>query len=388
MLAARELDLRTGHDHTRPLSIAELSAIAADGPVVYLYISTARCDALILTGGDDPSAAGQPAAVRVVPLDITASEMGDKSYRLLELLGLQPSEDAPDPFDPAARREMLAIMGWLRDKVTGPVLAALRRAGIIAARQAAGERLPRIWWCPVDEFAYLPLHAVCLDDAVSSYLPTARALRYARAQPLPAAGAAGAPLVVAVPDAPGTEPLPGADLEAAAIAALFPRALRLDRATRNAVLAGLPGHPVAHFACHSAVDVDDPGSSRLFLEDHAENPLTVADIGRLRLSGGLAFLAACETAVTTAKLANEAVHITGAFQLAGYQHVIGTLWQVADLASVDLARAFYAELAVPGRPGAIDVSRAPAALHHATRRLRDRFPDVPALWAGHIHVGP
>ena len=100
------------------------------------------------------------------------------------------------------------------------------------------------------------------------------------------------------------------------------------------------------------------------------------------------FLAACETAVTTEKLANEAVHITGAFQLAGYQHVIGTLWEVADLASVDLTRVFYAELAVPGRPGAIDVSRAAVALHQATRCLRDRFPDIPALWAGHIHLGP
>jgi len=388
VLAARELDRRAGHDHGRPLSIGELTAIAADGPVVYLYCSVLRCDALILAGPDDPLAAGADAAVRVVPLEITSADLNDKSYRLLELLGLQPSENAPDPFDPAARREMLAIMGWLRDKVTGPVLAALRRAGRLAVRPDAGGPLPRIWWCPVGEFAYLPLHAVCLDEAVSSYLPTARALRYARAQPLPAVGAAGAPLVIAVPEAPDADPLPGADLEAEVIAAAFPRALRLDRATRNAVLAALPGHPVAHFACHSAVDVDDPGRSRLFLADHAENPLTVADISRLRLPGGLAFLAACETAVTTDELTNEAVHITGAFQLAGYQHVIGTLWRVADLASVDLTRAFYAELAVPGRPGAIDVSRAAVALHQATRRLRDRFPDVPVLWAGHIHVGP
>lgn len=388
VLAARELDRHAGHDHTRALSVGELAAIAADGPVVYLYSSMLRCDALILSGVAGPFAAGRPEAVRVVPLAVTADEVNEKSYRLLELLGLQPSEDAPDPFDPAAREGMLSIMGWLRDKVTGPVLAALRGAGILDAPEAAGGRLPRVWWCPVGEFAYLPLHAVCLDEAVSSYVPTARALRYARAQPVAEARAAGAPIVVAVSEAPGAAPLPGAELEADAIAGVLPRALRLSPATRNAVLAALPAHPVAHFACHSGVDVDDPGRSRLFLEDHAENPLTVADIGRLRLAGGLAFLAACETAVTTEKLANEAVHITGAFQLAGYQHVIGTLWEVADLASVDLTRSFYAELAVPGRPGSIDVSRAAMALHQATRRLRDQFPDVPALWAGHIHVGP
>src|SRR5258707_153260 len=82
----------------------------------------------------------------------------------------------------------------------------------------------------------------------------------------------------------------------------------------------------------------------------------------------------CETAVTTANLANEAVHLTGAFQLAGYQHVVGTLWQVGDLASTELARDFYTALTAPGRRSVIDVSRAAVALHHATRRLRDRYP--------------
>jgi CHAT domain-containing protein len=82
------------------------------------------------------------------------------------------------------------------------------------------------------------------------------------------------------------------------------------------------------------------------------------------------------------------VHITGAFQLAGFQHVVGTLWRVGDLSAVRLARDFYAALAVPGSLGTVDVSRAAVALHHATRRLRDRYPGSPATWAAHIHTGP
>jgi CHAT domain-containing protein len=78
----------------------------------------------------------------------------------------------------------------------------------------------------------------------------------------------------------------------------------------------------------------------------------------------------------------------GAFQRAGYQHVVGTLWQVSDLPAVRLARDSYTTLAVPGRLGPVDVSRAAAALHHATRRLRDRYPNLPAIWAAHIHTGP
>jgi len=52
----------------------------------------------------------------------------------------------------------------------------------------------------------------------------------------------------------------------------------------------------------------------------------VAAISRLRLPGVLAYLSACSTAVTGPELADESVHIVSAFQLAGYQHVIGTLW--------------------------------------------------------------
>jgi CHAT domain-containing protein len=143
-----------------------------------------------------------------------------------------------------------------------------------------------------------------------------------------------------------------------------------------------------HFACHGSVDPDDPGRSQLFLDDHVEAPLVVTDVATLRLAGGLAFLSACETAVTSADLVNESVHMTGAFQLAGYQHVVGTLWRVSDHASAGLVRDFYAGLTRAGSRDLIDVSRAAIALHHATRRLRDRYPGWPTLWAAHIHTGP
>lgn len=382
VLVARELDRRAGHDHYGSLTVREFGAIAVDGPVVYVYDGVLRCEALVLISAAD-SAGGDH--VRHVPLSVTESDVWDKAERLMALVGLEPDgEEEPDPADPATQREALAILGWLRERVTGPVLAALGYD-----RFPAGERdRPRIWWCPVGVFTFLPLHAACLDEVVSSYAFTARSLRYARSQPSPQVGAASAPLIVAVPSAPDAPPLPGAAKEADLIANAFPSALRLKRPTRKTVLAALPEHPVAHFACHGGVDAEQPGRSQLFLADHAEAPLTVTDIGALRLAGGLAFLSACETAVTTSYLANEAVHLTGAFQLAGYQHVVGTLWPVGDQASARLVGDFYAALTVPGSRSVIDVSRAAVALHHATRRLRDRYPGWPTLWAGHIHTGP
>ena len=34
-----------------------------------------------------------------------------------------------------------------------------------------------------------------------------------------------------------------------------------------------------------------------------------------------------------------------------------------------------------------DISLAAHALHHATRRLRSKYPAAPTLWAAHTHTG-
>lgn len=377
VLVAAEHDQRAGHDHARPLTIGELAAYATDGPIVYVYNGVTRCDALILRGGPDAAA-----AVRLVPLGLDPEFVWKQGYRLCVLTGTQPADDETDPSSPAAGEELLGILRWLDDAVVAPVLAALGHTGA----PADGADWPRVWWCPVGEVAYFPLHAVCLDRVVSSYTPTARGLRYARAQPLPDGDRGGptAPLVIAAPRARGVPPLPGARREAAAITALFPDARVLPLPTRDRVLDALPGYPVVHFACH-VTDGAEPGQSILVLYDCEQAPLRVADIGALRLAGGLAFLSACQTGVTIISLTNESVHIAGAFHLAGYQHVVGTLWPVNDVVAVRLAGDFYGTLASTVPAG---LSRAAVALHEAARRLRDRYPKAPALWAAYTHTGP
>ena len=160
----------------------------------------------------------------------------------------------------------------------------------------------------------------------------------------------------------------------------------LTHPTRGTVLAALPSHRVAHFACHGYVNWDNPAASRLLLYDHHTAPLAVADISARQLTGGLAYLSACDTAVTNPTLTNEAVHITAAFHLAGYQHVIGTLWPINDTVARDLACDVYRHLTQHGTTPP-DISRTAQALHDATRRLRARYPATPTLWAAHTHTG-
>ncbi|GCE02286.1 CHAT domain-containing protein [Embleya hyalina] len=92
-----------------------------------------------------------------------------------------------------------------------------------------------------------------------------------------------------------------------------------------------------------------------------------------------AFLSACSTARPSGRPADEAIHLASAFQLAGYRHVIGTLWRIGDWQPVDVADLIYSAIA--------DGAGVAEAVHGATRRMRDRWPDDPSAWASHIHVG-
>jgi len=368
-------------------TVAELRARCTAGPVVIVNLSEFRCDALILTA----------AGLTVVPLpEVSLGEV----TALAETFRVDlPSAWRPGP----AADRIAATLGWLWDAIAAPVLDA---AGLTAAPDSAAA-WPRVWWVPTGPLAFLPLHAAgyhgdaagrtagsvpraVLDRVISSYLPTVRSL------PAPAPGDAGcspepatAPdvLVVAMPSTPSASDLPWARAEAEHIAARLPAAdvLTGPGATHAAVLAALPGHAWAHFACHAASSTDDAAAARLLLDDHEAHPLTVREIGRLRLPRAeLAYLSACDTARGPVRLADEAVHVTGAFHMAGYTHVIGTLWSVADQIAAEVAGDVYARITAP----APDAAATAAALHHAVRAVRDRHPGRAVLWAAHVHVGP
>ncbi|WP_053042542.1 CHAT domain-containing protein [Streptomyces sp. KE1] len=381
-----------------PPRAAALTTAAAEGPVVYVYAAVKRCDALILTGDpDDP--------VTVVPLHrLREPELA----RQAEALATAVDRSADPAVDPAARRaaqaEVLEVLAWLWDTVAEPVLTALGHTG----PPDPGRPWPRLWWCPVGNLAHLPLHAAghhgdvtgaddsphrhaprtVLDRVVSSYTATVRGLARARAAGheggAPAPRAAVRTVVVPVADAPGAGVLPGAAAEAGLLAELLPGATLLAEPTRASVLAALPGHQVAHFACHYRPARIDPWQGTLLLHDHRRDPLTVSDIAALRLSGGLAYLSACST--TRTRLADEALHLTGAFQLAGYPHVVGTLWPVGDRSAQRLTVDFYRALTHEGRTPP-ELAQTATALHHAVRRLREAYPLVPTAWSGHTHTG-
>ncbi|MFB7915495.1 CHAT domain-containing protein [Streptomyces sp. NPDC056061] len=292
-------------------------------------------------------------------------------------------------------RSGLAVL-W--DTVVGPVLGAVRDLPRRDTDDPAAP--PRLWWCPTGLLAHFPLHMAehpgegsAFDLVTSSYTPTVHALGRA----LPWRASAGSrPLVVAVPHAPGVPDLPGVDEEAAVLLGLLPgtRLLRGQAATRGRLMAELRNHDIVHIAGHAGHDADRHHEGHLVLHD---GRLHFGDIASARAGGGgLAFLSACATARSRLDVPDESLNLLSAFQLAGYTHLVGSLWPVADQAGVHLAEAFYQHLIghqdtkIGLQSTAMRHQRAGVAhaLHHAVSRLRTRHPDRASLWASHVHIGP
>lgn len=361
-----------------PEEIVSLTTMG--GPIAAINTDARRSDALIAF----------PGGILTVPLPDAG--LSDVTHRTRDFMAALEANDW------ASSRTMLDVLGWLWDAVAEPVLAALAGADTTQPwrRAQAADPYPRLWWLPTGPLTLLPLHAAghhgrtlvsgaptVLDRVVSSYTPTMSSLRHAR-QGRRYRDTDRA-LIIAIADTPGLGDdarLEHAELEAGRIAAHLGSQrppLLGPAASRANVLAELPQSLWAHFACHAVSDPDNPSASFLHLHD---GPLTVLDLAGLRMDNAhLAYLSACSTARSGLRLLDESIHLSSAFQLAGFSHVVGTLWPISDDIAARVADETYREIS--DHPN--QVAR---TLHQATLQIRDSYPRNPRLWAAHVHVGP
>lgn len=359
VLLAAELDVRAGTGGAP--AFPELRAAAVDGAVVLVNTNLSQGEAIIVT------ADGDPILVRLPGLG--GAELAQRTQELIDV-------NQHTGFAAALRHRRVVpdILGWLWEVAVAPILAALPET-------------PRVWWMPTDTLSLFPWHAAghpgepgALDAVVSSYTATLRTLTHSRSR-RPATERRQ--LTVAVRDAPGAVALPATADEAELLHSAHPDLpLLLDEdATTDAVLAALRESTWAHFACHADADLLVPSRSGLQLHDGI---LSLSAISGLRLADAeLAYLSACSTANPGIKQADESLHLASAFQLAGFRHVIATLWPIADDLAAIAARTIYQRL--DGTPSA---DHAAVAVRQATLDLRAEYPDRPDLWASLIHNGP
>jgi tetratricopeptide (TPR) repeat protein len=337
---------------------AEMRAAARRGPIVVINTSEYRCDAILVE---------------------------QHQIRSLALPGLKSKD-----IENTARNSDLGkteILEWLWDAVAHPVLDALG-----FTQSPSSENWPRVWWISTGVLGKLPLHTAgrhgngsaetVLDRVMSSYSSSIKAIIHGRrrAAPVATSSVPEQALLVDMQDTPGQSSLRFATKEVAVIYDIC-KLMALDPVKpglrKRDIVPHLPKSKIFHFAGHGRTDNIDPSQSQLLLEDWMTDPFTVATLLGMNLrerAPFMAYLSACGTGqIKNERFLDESIHLISACQLAGFRHVIGTLWEVNDESCVDMARITYEAM----RDGGMTDESVCRGLHNATRELRDRWLNMP-----------
>lgn len=378
-------------------TIDELKSLAIEGPIVVVNVTDISADAIILLHDRG----------RALSLPGLSSETAPKPLRQ-EFERYASSRRGDYERDIASETEARVEpdkLSWLWSNCVKLVLGELETMGFLRSPE-----VPRIWWVGSGIASSFPFHAAgaysegptenTLSRVVSSYTPTIKALAYSRLQASRWARSDdknASILIVTMPTTPGQKPLSGVDRERRAIekacrGVCSCAELRLP--TADEVLEKIPTSDITHFACHGSSDRANPSGSHLVLQRSGQagpvvDRLTVSRISTVATQGRawIAFLSACSTAeVKAGKLADEGLHIAGAFQVVGFAHVIGSLWSADDDVCVRVAEIFYGHLSRSGR-AEFSNRLVASALRNAVLQVRLEYPCNPYLWAPFVHFG-
>jgi tetratricopeptide (TPR) repeat protein len=384
----------------RPSSVHELMQSAEEGPVIIINCTDIGSDAIIVF----------TSTIEVVPLPSMSLEPPKSFKNALERHRAVGRRGYPrDVESDVQYKHDTNLLSWLWSTCVSPVLQKVAECRV-------GEEeneMPRVWWIGTGAASSLPFHAAgdyahgtpngldsCLLQCISSYTPSIKSLKHARMT----AARASKPfaeekslLVVTMPTTPGQEALAGVALEEESIQDVIGQkwAIKsLAYPTASHVLEEIRTAKIVHFACHGSSDTADPMASHLLLQKEDGNKksvdkLTISALldASIQPHAWIAYLSACSTAeVKTQKLADESLHLTSAFQMAGFAHVIGSLRPADDRICARVARFFY--LFLLDNEDSMDLNRAvPEALNYAVRRISKDHPNDPSLWAPFIHLG-
>jgi tetratricopeptide (TPR) repeat protein len=298
-------------DFLKAPSERQMHAAASLGPIAVINVSEYRCDAILVE---------QHRICSLALPNLNGTEIKKKARK----------DDLRSPH----------ILEWLWDVVMSPILDAL------GFTQPPSENTwPHVWWIPTGLLSKFPLHAAgyhtkhseaVLDRVMSSYSSSIEAIIHGRQRPI-LQSPSFQTLLVGMEHTPGMPSLPFVAREMTILHRLSDNPIEPGRRKQD-VTSHMRNCKIFHFAGHSYI-AEDPSKSQLLLEDWEHDPLTVASLLEMNIreyAPFLAYLSASGTGqVKEERLVDESIHLISEFQMAGFRHVIGTLWEVKEERLVD-----------------------------------------------------
>ena len=337
----------------------ELKAAAECGPIVIINWTDYRCDALIIE---------------------------KTQIRALQLPHLRASDIRAHVTEASSEPEALAkpgVLEWLWNTIARPVLDTLG-----FTQTPSTDRWPHIWWIPTGLLAKFPIHAAgyqsqsssdaVIDRVISSYSSSVKAIIHGRRHhPQPTRRPSSEKVILlAMHKTPCYPDLRFATQEIQELERLcssMDYQVSKPPPYKEQVLPALNDCNIFHFAGHGCTDESDPAKSHLVLQDWQTKPLTVASLLETNLrkqAPFLAYLSACGTGrIERDHFLDESLHLISAYQLAGFRHVIGTLWKVNDESCKEMSTTTYKWMQDHG----MSDESVSEGLHHASRSLRKQL---------------
>lgn len=252
---------------------------------------------------------------------------------------------------------------------------------------------PRVGIVPHQSLHYVPFAA--LTDGKTYFgevhslfnLPSASVLPLIQENVASVNIASNKMLVFGNPKTDNLDPLPDAEAEAEAVAALLEAAIYTgSEATESRFWAEVPEARVIHIAAHGIYDEDMPLESTVYLttDEQQDGRLQVAELYHLDLKAAeMVVLSACQTNVGLVSAGDEVVGLTRAFLNAGTPSIIASLWRVDDKATSALMVAFYRYWLEEG----LSKAEALQAAQAHVRTMDDGRYASPFYWAGFVLNG-
>lgn len=359
----RRIRAQAGFRHfLRPPGVSDLMKAAAYGPIIIINASWARNDAVLVQENN------------IDHVELT--------------LPWKKTEAQDNGRIPELQDDQTSVLEWLWDQVCSPCLKALKYNDPVTGPD---QQWRRVWWIVSGALSLCPMHAAgryyanstesVMDRVISSYAMSLQSLLHARAvktETVQDSDSDRKAVLISMPETPEYPPLDNTEKEVHALEKVCHKLLAKPfrpKCTKEEVLKALQDCSFFHFAGHGESNTKAPMQSCILLKDWQTSPLTVSDIRHCRLRQPfLAYLSACEVGQAQYEYgADENIHLTSAFQLAGFRHVIGTLHPVNDKACEDIAKIVYDTIIqhFTTKHTMTDDSVA-LGLHLALRQLRNR----------------